>query len=61
MTLNEAKTELKRKGYSIVTIYTPKQDKIVINILKHNKVLFGGVGYPEECTEYLINANEILK
>lgn len=61
MTPSEVKTELKRKGYSIVTIYTPKQDKIEINILKHNELIYRCIGYPEECDKYLIDINKDLK
>ena len=33
MTINEAKTKLKEKGYSIRTTYTPKQSEVVLEIL----------------------------
>ena len=38
ITLTEAKTELKTKGYSIRTTYIPKQTE-VLEILYKNKVL----------------------
>lgn len=60
MNLTEAKSELKKKGYSIVTIYTPNKDKIEIHILKNNVIINWCIGYPEDCSEYLIKANAVL-
>ena len=59
--MNDAKSEIKRKRYSIVTIYTPNKDKIEIEIRKHNKLISWCIGYPEDCSEYLIKADEFLK
>lgn len=39
MTINEAKTKLKEKGYSIRTIYDPNKTKIEVQILKKNIVI----------------------
>ena len=60
MNLTEAKTELKKKGYSIRTTYTPKQDKIEINILKSSYNISEYIGYPDECEEFLIMLNKQL-
>lgn len=38
MTLNEAKTELKKKGYSIRTTYNPKQCE-VLEILYNTRIV----------------------
>ena len=59
--MNDAKSEIKRKLYSIVTIYTPNKDKIEIEIRKHNKLISWCIGYTEDCSEYLIKADEFLK
>lgn len=37
--MNEAKAELKRKGYSIRTIYDPNKDTVEVHILKKNVVV----------------------
>ena len=60
MNLTEAKTELKKKGYSIRTIYTPKQDKIEINILQSYYLISEYIGYSDECEEFLIMLNKQL-
>ena len=39
MTLNEAKTKLKEKGYSIRTTYTPKQSEILLEILDKTRIV----------------------
>lgn len=37
--MNEAKTKLKEKGYSIRTIYDPNKDAVEVHILKKNVVV----------------------
>jgi hypothetical protein len=60
-TLAEAKTELKKKGYSIRTIYTPNEDKIYIHILKGHDTVNWCKDYTDNCEEYLIEVNKKLK
>lgn len=57
--MNEAKAELKRKGYSIRTIYDPNKDKIEIEILRHYTIISSWIGYIDDCTDFL--KNESLK
>ena len=61
MTSVEAKTELKKKGYSIRTIYTPNEDKIDIHILKCDNMVNWCKGYTDDCEEYLIEVNKRLE
>ena len=39
MNLTEAKTELKKKGYSIRTTYTPKQTEVIVEILDKSRIV----------------------
>lgn len=57
--MNEAKAELKRKGYSIRTIYNPNKDKIEIEILRHYTIISSWIGYIDDCADFL--KNESLK
>lgn len=52
MTINEAKIKLKEKGYSIRTIYDPKQSKIEVHILKNNTVVEQFRSYETNLEEY---------
>ena len=61
MNLTEAKTELKKKGYSIRAIYTPNEDKIDIYILKCDNMVNLCKGYTDDCEEYLIEVNKRLE
>lgn len=55
--LIETKEKIKNKGYSVVTIYTPKKEKIEIQILKGTKHMYSVNNTEEECLKYL-NFNE---
>ena len=39
MNLTEAKIELKKKGYSIRTTYTPKQTEVILEILDRTRIV----------------------
>ncbi len=61
MNINEAKTKLKEKGYSIRTIYDPNKDTVEIHILKNNSVIDQFRAFESNLEEHFISIENSLK
>lgn len=52
--INEAKRKLKEHGYSIVTIYNPKQSKIEVHLKRGLDTIDCYIDIEENCNKFLI-------
>ena len=60
MTINEAKIKLKEHGYSIVTIYNPKQSKIEVHLKRGLDIVDGEIDTEENCNKFLIEKAKFI-
>lgn len=58
--INEAKRKLKEHGYSIVTIYNPKQSKIEVHLKRGLDIVDGEIDTEENCNNFLIEKAKFI-
>ena len=58
--INEAKRKLKEHGYSIVTIYNPKQSKIEVHLKRGLDIVDGEIDTEENCNKFLIEKAKFI-
>lgn len=58
--INEAKRKLKDHGYSIVTIYNPKQSKIEVHLKRGLDIVDSEIDTEENCNKFLIEKAKFI-